>query len=182
LRGVSGYTLKEWILRWQTWLRTLQPEDNPHATIAGGSPELGRVRVGDLLLHGQHYDAAARNFQAALARAPQSSALRFRASQAELAAGRKDVSEQRLGKLDDLDGPHAGWFALRGRFDAEAGNSEAALAASTMALSLDPWSELVACEGHQSNLLGGDPWQLPDPKDPERQKLCQMARARPAVQ
>jgi hypothetical protein len=182
LRGVSGYTLKEWILRWQTWLRTLQPEDNPRAMIAGGSPELGRVRVGDLLLHGQHYDAAARNFEAALARAPQSSALRFRASQAELAAGRKQLSEQRLGKLDELDGPHAGWFALSGRFAAEAGNKEAAQAASTMALSLDPWSELVACEGHQSNLLGGDPWQLPDPEDPQRQKLCEMARARPPVQ
>jgi hypothetical protein len=182
LRGVSGYTLKEWILRWQTWLRTLQPEGNPHAMIAGGSPELGRVRVGDLFLHGQHYEAAARNFEAALAHAPQSSALRFRASQAELAAGHKELSEQRLGKLDDLDGPHAGWFALRGRFDAEAGNKEAGELASTMALSLDPWSELVACEGHQSSLLGGDPWQLPDPETPERQKLCEMARARPQVQ
>ena len=150
--------------------------------IAGGSPELGRVRVGDLFLRGQHYDAAARNFEAALARAPQSSALRFRASQAELAAGRKDLAEQRLGKLDELDGPHAGWFALRGRFAAEAGNSQAAQEASTMALSLDPWSELVACEGHQSTLLGGDPWQLLDPRDPQRQKLCEMARARPAAQ
>ncbi|HEU4578531.1 MAG TPA: tetratricopeptide repeat protein [Polyangiaceae bacterium] len=182
LRGVSGYTLKEWIVRWQTWLRALSPEDDPHATIAASSPELGRVRVGDLFLHGQHYDAAARNFEAALAHAPQSSALRFRSSQAQLAAGRKQLAEQRLGKLKELDGPHAGWFALRARFDAEAGDSEAARAASTMALSLDPWSELVACEGHQSNLLGADPWQLPDPGDPDRRKLCEMARARPPVQ
>jgi hypothetical protein len=51
-----------------------------------------------------------------------------------------------------------------------------------MALSLDPWSELVACEGHQSTLLGSDPWQLPEPTDPQRQKLCAKARARPQIQ
>jgi len=182
LRGVSGYNLSEWNLRWQSWLRTREPAIPPRNMIAGGSPELGRVRIGDLLLRGQYYDAAARNFAAALARAPQSSALRFRASEADLAAGRGALADERLGKLDDLDGPHAGWFALRGRFAAEAGQKEAAEAASTMALSLDPWSELVACEGHQSGLLGGDPWQLPDPEDATRQKLCTMARARPQVQ
>jgi hypothetical protein len=51
-----------------------------------------------------------------------------------------------------------------------------------MATSLDPWSELVACEGHLRALLGSDPWELPDPSDPTRQKLCFMARARPPVQ
>jgi tetratricopeptide (TPR) repeat protein len=182
LRSVSGYSLPEWNLRWQTWLRTIQPVAPARGMIAGGSPELGRVRVGDLLLHGQYYEAAARNFAAALALSPQSSALRFRASEADLAAGRSALAAERLGQVDDLDGPHAGWFALRGRFDAEAGRTEAAAAAATMALSLDPWSELVACEGHQSGLLGGDPWQLPDPKDATRQKLCAMARARAQVQ
>jgi hypothetical protein len=182
LRSATGYGLQEWIVRWQVWLRGLDAGAATAGMIAAGSPELGRVRVGDLLLRGQFYDAAARNFEAALVHAPQSSALRFRASQAELALDRTELAEQRLGKLDDLDGPHAGWFALRGRFAAEAGRTEAAEAASTMALSLDPWSELVACEGHLSGLLGGDPWQLPDPKDPLRQKLCAMARARPQVQ
>jgi tetratricopeptide (TPR) repeat protein len=182
LRSASGYDLKEWIARWQVWLRGLDSGAGARTMATTASPELGRVRLGDLLLHGQYYDAAARNFETALAHAPQSSALRFRASQAELAAGRTEQAEQRLGKLDDLDGPHAGWFALRGRFDAEAGRAQAAEAASTMALSLDPWSELVACEGHLSGLLGADPWQLPDPKEPLRQKLCAMARARPQVQ
>jgi len=51
-----------------------------------------------------------------------------------------------------------------------------------MALSLDPWSELVACEGHLRGLLGADPWQLPDPTDEERRRLCFMARARAPVQ
>lgn len=181
LRGVSGYDLKQWIARWQAELRALQLPEIARAQ-PGAGHELVRVRVGDLLMLNQHYDAAARHFGAALARVPQASALRYRASQAELGAGRRAEAEARLGTLDTLDGPHAGWFALRGRFDAEAGNAEAALANSTMALSLDPWSELVACEGQQSTLLGSDPWQLPDPTDPQRQKLCATARARPPIQ
>jgi len=182
LRGVTGYTLKEWILRWQAQLRSLQVPEAPPGFGAGGAPDLARVRLGDLLLHGQYYDAAARRFEATLAQLPQASALRFRASQAELAAGRHELAEARLGQQSDLDGPHAGWFALRARFDREAGNTAAAAEASRMALSLDPWSELVACEGYQSGLLGGDPWQLPDPGDAARQRLCAMARARPPVQ
>jgi hypothetical protein len=182
LRSVTGYTLVEWILRWQEQLRSLQVPEAPPGSGSGGAPDLARVRLGDLLLHGQYYDAAARRFEATLAQVPQASALRFRASQAELAAGRHELAEARLGKQDDLDGPHAGWFALRARFDREAGNLASAVRASHMALSLDPWSELVACEGYQSGLLGGDPWQLPDPGDPARQRLCFMARARPPVQ
>ncbi|MEY4549968.1 MAG: hypothetical protein RL685_6163, partial [Pseudomonadota bacterium] len=181
LRGVSGYDLKQWIARWQAELRTKELATARSQQMTMGN-ELVRVRVGDLLMYNQHFDAAARHFTQALGRVPQASALRYRASQAELSAGRPVEAEARLGKLDDLDGPHAGWFALRGRFDAEAGNAQAAADSSTMALSLDPWSELVACEGHQSNLLGSDPWQLPDPPDPLRQKLCATARARPPIQ
>ena len=182
LRGVTGYTLVEWILRWQEQLRSLKVPEAPPGFGSGGAPDLARVRLGDLLLHGQYYEAAARRFEATLAQVPQASALRFRASQAELAAGRHELAEARLGQQSDLDGPHAGWFALRARFEKEAGNSAAAAQASRMALSLDPWSELVACEGYQSGLLGGDPWQLPDPSDAARQRLCFMARARAPVQ
>jgi hypothetical protein len=182
LRSVSGYDLKQWIARWQAELRALElPSESRNPQLSMGH-ELVRVRVGDLLMQNQHFDAAARHFGAALARAPQASALRYRATQAELGAGRRAEAEARLGTLDTLDGPHAGWFALRGRFDAEAGNAEAAANNSTMALSLDPWSELVACEGHQSTLLGSDPWQLPEPTDPRRQKLCATARARAPIQ
>jgi predicted Zn-dependent protease len=140
------------------------------------------MRLGDLLLRAQHFEAAAQYFDAARQTAPGVSALRFRASQAELAAGRADIAAARLGELEDIDGPHAGWFALRGRFQAEALDSAAAARSSRMALSLDPWSELVACEGHSYALLGADPWQLQDPSDPARRRLCLMARARPPVQ
>jgi hypothetical protein len=84
--------------------------------------------------------------------------------------------------LEGLDGPHAGWFALKGRFQVEAGQTQQGAEALRMASSLDPWSELVACEGHAGALLGSDPWALPDPRDPQRQRVCFMARARPPVQ
>lgn len=181
LRSVTGYTLEEWILRWQTQLRA-QEFPEPAASSSGPAPDLSSVRVGDLLLHEQYFAAAAQRFEAALRLAPKASALRFRTSGAALAAGQRDVAVERLGQVEDLDGPHAGWFALRGRFEAEAGHAEGAELNSTLALSLDPWSELVACEGYQGALLGADPWQLRDPPDPVRRELCFMARARAPVQ
>ncbi len=183
LRGVSGYGLGEWIARWQGHLRALELPVAAHAVDPSApGADMRDVRLGDLLLRGQHFEAAARYFDAARQMAPQVSALRFRASQAELAAGRPGTAAARLGELEDIDGPHAGWFALRGRLQAEALDSAAATRSSRMALSLDPWSELVACEGHSHALLGADPWQPQDPMDPARRRLCLMARARPPVQ
>jgi hypothetical protein len=206
LRSVTGWGLRDWIARWQEWLRTqvapASPPD-PAGTVAEAvgerpllpgvppgvafaapapAPDMRRVRLGDLLLRGQHFQAAAHVFGQTLTAAPGVSALRFRASEAELAAHRPDAARERLGRVEELDGPHAGWFALKSRFDAEAGDRENAEKASRMASSLDPWSELVACEGHLRALLGSDPWELPDPSDPTRQALCFMARARPPVQ
>jgi hypothetical protein len=206
LRSVTGLGLQEWIARWQNYLRAQgavagaapqAPGDGDPTNgmlapgtaggagpggSAGTAPDMRAVRLGDLLLRGQHYEAAARLFDEALAGAPRAAALRFRASEANLAANHPDLARERLGPPADLDGPHAGWFALKGRFDAEAGDAKSAEEASRMATSLDPWSELVACEGHLRGLLGSDPWELPDPSDPTRQKLCFMARARAPVQ
>jgi hypothetical protein len=213
LRGVTGWGLRDWIARWQEWLRTqvatapaaadpgavaasagerplmpgvlpapAAPPGAPPTAAPAAAPDMRSVRLGDLLLRGQHFQAAAYVFGQTLAAAPGVSALRFRASEAELAANRPDAARERLGRVEELDGPHAGWFALKSRFDAEAGDRESAEKASRMASSLDPWSELVACEGHLRALLGSDPWELPDPSDPTRQALCFMARARPPVQ
>lgn len=183
LRGVSGYTLSEWIRRWQIWLRGSGPADVVEVADNGSAPpDMRHVRLGDLLFRGQYFGAAAHHFEAALELSPRVSALRFRSSQAELAAGELEDAQASLGSVREVDTPHAGWFALRGRFDAEAGDTSNAALASEMALSLDPWSEVVACEGHLRGMLGGDPWVLHDPEDAARQRLCFMARARPPVQ
>ncbi len=183
LIAVSGYSLGEWILRWQVHLLDLDVP-TPEAAVQGGSaaPDVRAIRLGDLLMRGQHFTAAARRFEEARALAPSVAALRYRASQARLGAGDPKLAASLLGQSKELDGPHAGWFALRGRFDRETGNTEAGTQASRMALSLDPWSEIVACEGYVENLLGSDPWEVPQPTDPAKQLLCTTARARPPVQ
>jgi hypothetical protein len=184
LRSVSGYGLDEWIARWQGYLRGLhsEAEEEEAGKPAAMNTDMRSVRLGDLLLRGQHYGAAARLFEDALTASPAAAALRFRASEAELGANHPEAARARLGELEGLDGPHAGWFALKGRFQAEAGQATEAAEALRMASSLDPWSELVACEGHASTVYGSDPWALPDPRDPLRQRLCFSARARPPVQ
>jgi hypothetical protein len=183
LLSVSGQPLSEWIRRWQVHLRGLQlPEAAATPEAASAGADMRGVRLGDLLLRGQHYAAAAHYFEQARQSAPAVSALRFRASQAELAQGHTQAAAALLGSVEEIDGPHAGWFALRGRFEAEAGDAGAAAQSSDIALSLDPWSELVACEGHLRGLLGADPWKLVEPTDPARQRLCAVARARAPVQ
>jgi hypothetical protein len=159
-----------------------QPPATPPTSTPTSTPDMRGVRLGDLLLRGQHYKAAARLFDEALAAAPRVSALRFRASEAALAENHLEDASGRLGRVEELDGPHAGWFALKARFYAAAGDQKSADEAARMATSLDPWSELVACDGQLRALLGGDPWELLDPSDPTRQKLCFMARARAPVQ
>ncbi len=183
LRAVSGFGLRDWITIWQQHLLSRETEAAADPVQAqGGAADMRAVRLGDLLLRGQHFDCAARIFEDARRAAPGASALRYRASEAELARGRKAAAVEQLGTLEELDGPHAAWFALDARFKAEAGQAAAAERSSEMALSLDPWSELVACEGQLRGLLGADPWELPDPSNEDRRRLCSMARARPPVQ
>jgi tetratricopeptide repeat protein len=183
LRSVSGYGLDEWIVRWEGYLRGLHTEAEEEAgKPAAMNTDMRSVRLGDLLLRGQHFGAAARLFEDALAASPGSAALRFRASEAELGANHPEAARAQLGELEGLDGPHSGWFALKGRFQAEAGQAKEGTEALRMASSLDPWSELAACDGHAGFVYGADPWSLPDPHDPLRQRLCFSARARPPVQ
>jgi len=186
LRSITGYGLQAWIGRWQDYLRGLAPsapapEQQPEKP-SSAALDMRGVRLGDLLFRGQHYVAAARRFEQLLTASPAAAALRFRAAEAELGAHHDELARERLGQLAQLEGPHAGWFALQGRFDAEAGRAEPAGEALRMATSLDPWSELVACDGQLRGMLGSDPWELPDPSDPARRKLCFMARSRPPVQ
>lgn len=183
LRGVTGFGLRDWIVIWQQHLLARDSGAGDELVRPShGGPDIRAVRLGDLLLKGQHFEAAARVFEGARRATPEVSALRYRASQAELARGRREAAVEQLGSLDELDGPHASWFALDARYKLEAGQAAAAELSSEMALSLDPWSELVACEGHLRGLLGADPWELPEPSSEDRRRLCSMARARPPVQ
>jgi len=85
----------------------------------------------------------------------------------------------RLGKVADLAGPHAGWFALSGRFAAEAGDRQQAEAWFRVAIALDPLSVDVACEGRWRPAEGTGQSSLPMPGDPARRALCAGALRAP---
>lgn len=193
LRSVSGYSLKEWIARWQAYLRALPPLDpsaeEPLVPEDAGLRLSRATRYGDLLLSGQHFAAAERYFAEAVELAPSSPSFRARLARARLGTRDEAGAREALGSFDDVAAPHAAWLALHARFavdgareagDATAAGQQASRDA-TWALGLDPWSELVACEGHAAELRGADPWLLHTPTSPASQRLCELARARPSV-
>jgi hypothetical protein len=194
LRSVSGYTLKEWIVRWQGHLRELElPEASEEQFYADADARgLSRsARLGDLLLSNQHFEAARQYFEQGQRVAPRLPAFRVRLSRAELALRHPEAARAALGELDDVAAAYGAWLALHARFALEDGASAAGSGAQdpgpqaqrdlTWALGLDPWSEIVACEGYAEDELGADPWSLRSPTRAERRRLCEFARARPSV-
>jgi hypothetical protein len=198
LRSVSGYSLKQWILRWQAHLRQLELGDVEEERFFadGDAHQLSKSsRLGDLLFQEQHFEAAAQYFADAHAVAPQLPAFRVRLGQAELAQRDPDAARQAIGSIDDIAAPTGAWLAMHARFLLEDASSEASDAAATggkdpgpqaqrdltWALGLDPWSEVVACEGYSEEQLGADPWQMRTPATAERKRLCELARTRPSV-
>jgi hypothetical protein len=180
LRSVTGYSLSEWIVRWQVWLRS-----RPAPPATGTEPEISRearddlprrLRLGDLLFGRGQSKAASVQLDLALKGAPREAALRWRAARAHLAIQELDDAVTALGKAGDVRSLHGAWFALTGRVQAEAKDPRADLS-FRMGIAVDPLSEDVACEG-QWTPRGGGAAPAP-PKEPNRRALCLSARKIP---
>jgi hypothetical protein len=91
-----------------------------------------------------------------------------------LLADRAEEAKRRLGKLEDMKGPHGPWFGLNERFAREAGDGEAAKRSFALGLALDPLAEEVGCEGRVTLPGAAAPADLPS--DPSRRALCSAAR------
>ena len=174
LRSVTGYGLDRWQARWQEHLasgsRSTEVAPTP-ALPRGGVGDVARsVRLGDLLFQRGHYAAAAAELGTASRQAPRESSIRWRLSRALDGAGHREEAVGRLGKVADLAGPHAGWFALSGRFAADAGDRQQAEAWFRVAIALDPLSVDAACEGRWRPAEGTAQSSLPE--DPARRVLC----------
>jgi hypothetical protein len=126
-------------------------------------------------------ESARAHYDEALAAAPRVAAMRYRAGLGALAVDPEADLSAALGAREKLVGAHAGWLALDSLRSRRAGKPEDAALASHMALGMDPWSELVACEGESAELRGASPVRLTEPVDPDRRRLCEGARARPPV-
>ncbi len=194
MRSVTGYPLKFWISRWQTFLVAAPPPAadraqqraprDPGLTRVAVGDLVRRVRLGDLLLSRGYSTAAAAELDPAVDIAGTEGAVRWRAAKAELGAGRTDQARIRLGQITDVDSVVGPWFALRGRLLREAGDPDAADRAFRIGIAADPLSEEVACEGlWLPRAPGANGAKVaappPLPSDPARRKLCESARELP---
>jgi len=182
LRSVSGYDLAAWASLWQHSL--LKGSERAQERRSRGSRGelkelLRRARLGDLTASKGHFAAALVELEPALTRASSEPGLRWRAGRAALAGGEGVRANRLIGGLGDVNSAHGGWFALHGRLRRQAGDSAAAEASFRMALSLDPLSEDVACEGAFRPRAGPSATDAPLPADRSRRDLCDAARALP---
>jgi hypothetical protein len=192
LRSVTGYDLTVWKERWKRQLLALNTPGKSAApqvaevlrgrraaTQAGARELLRHVRLGDLLMGREHFRAALGPLEAAVGEADKEPAVRFRAARAALGAGESARAFESLGGLDNIHGPHGGWFALEGRKLREQRDA-AADGRFRLGLSLDPLAEAVACEGYfasrRAEKSASNTPEARVPADPAMVELCREAR------
>jgi hypothetical protein len=202
LRSVSGYDLSSWILRWQDYLKKLPKErDAAPGGTAGAAGATGKeegdgmlralegnsvptnardrarkLRTGDLLFARGAPGLAAARFRGAFASDPSDPTVRARLGKSLIADGKADEAAPLFQSSRDLEMPHAGWFALQGRYRRAQG-LPSATEAFDFAVALDPYLEDAACDG-QFGLpdARGQRAPAPVPSEPERGALCVSAR------
>jgi hypothetical protein len=183
MRSVSGYGVAEWQLLWREALEgkfespEISEENEPSERL--GPRALGRVlRLTELLTVEGFAAEGAEIAAPELDRASHSAAYRFLVGRAALLSGRQDA-ELLLGRLEDVEGPHAGWLALHG---ATAWTESSHLGAESIfqqAVGLDPLLPEVACRG--KILVGNEPTFRSDVslvEGPGRD-LCEHAKTLP---
>jgi hypothetical protein len=197
MKSVSGYDLHDWILRWQHYLLTLpEKPEAPHAEAPEPSAlealqehsvkvdarqRVREVRTSELLFGRGAPVLAAERLKRAFTSDPNDPGVRYRLGRSLIAFGQGEVAAPLFLQPErELEGLHAGWLALKGRFlkDEQGKQQETpARQAFDFALSLDPYLEDAACDGA---------FRVPDaaghlgsselPSDPARRALCEAAR------
>ncbi|MBN1612351.1 MAG: hypothetical protein JW940_37315 [Polyangiaceae bacterium] len=149
LRSVTGYTLESWLARWKLHLSSIPNESDEarsHHDDGAPTPELvGAVRLGDLLVARGFASAATVPLAEAVQTAPALASVRARLAQALLDAGRQNEARAALGRLEQLDGLHAGWLASRGEVLVSDGDRAGAAKAFDLALGIAPLLPEAAC-------------------------------------
>lgn len=151
MRGVSGYGVAEWQLLWRSSLedRFVRPEISEETLPSErlGPRALGRVlRLTELLTVEGFAAEGAELGAPELDRASHSAAYRFLVGRAALLSGRDDA-DLLLGRLEDVDGPHAGWLALYGANNWASSSHLGAESFFEQSVGLDPLLPEVACRG-----------------------------------
>jgi hypothetical protein len=152
LRGVSGYSLDQWVLRWQREFLAVAPtmpmRDAALPEVDDRGVQLVQgLRLGQLLLGRRHWETASEVFAALPAEQPRVPALCFRHALAELARGRLSAAEEALGTVDSMSHLDGAWLSVHGRLSSQAGRVAAANESFERSLAFAPTVERVACRG-----------------------------------
>jgi hypothetical protein len=195
LASVSGYDLEAWVTRWHDHLMKLSetPEGVPKGP--SGSAELDRevfggttvptsardraraLRTAELLLGRGQGAAATVPLRGALSAGPTDPTVRLALGESLVASGRAAAAPPLFASDADLDFPQGGWYALRGRFQREAGDKASAESSFAFGIALDPYGEEAACEGmFRPRDAAGRRLPASFPASPERRALCESAR------
>lgn len=185
MRSVTGYDLETWNSRWQKHLERWEPpapkelEAEPVTDVTTDYRDVvRRVRLGEILLSRGHATAAAAQLEPTLEGGGRSPAIRYRVARALIDSDRLDDARALVQDAAEVDSLHGGWFALKGRFQREAGEIPAADASYRVGVSVDPLNVVVACGGYWPRAPAGDS-AFTLPADPTRRALCETARKIP---
>lgn len=190
LRSASGYDLPSWIVRWRAHLVAL-PVERPGDVPAPGlvtsqrrsARELARgARAAELLFQRGAPGASAVRLERALEADSGDPRLRWRLGRSLIADGRSGDAKPLFDDIQAVDAPHAGWFALSGRFRRESGAAGAAKESFESALALDPYLEDAACLGSFEAPKSGDNGRAsgaPAVLGSKEQPLCEAAKKIP---
>jgi hypothetical protein len=190
LVSVSGYTLSQWILRWQDSLlkEPRQQRRLPHDTgmdkrgqaTDDGAPGFGvdaarRLRLAEMLEERRHYPVVAEQLAPFEKTAQLPPELAHRSALALLMLGRMDAAKGFVSwpRVTHLDGT---WLAIRGRVLATTGDPVDAETAFLQSLAFAPTLDKVACRGFSAGEFESSGEVLIPPGTEPWLSLCRAAR------
>jgi hypothetical protein len=149
LRGVSGYSLAEWMRKWQHVVASdtvSDAESSPEAHV-----DYRNLRLGMLLGERRHWAASIAQLERASASGPRDPEANHRVALAHLILGHPHVAEATLALADERRFSDGTWLSIQGRVEELLGHRNAAESAFERSLSFAPTLERVACRGAASS-------------------------------
>lgn len=149
LLSVTGYPLDVWLELWRREL--FETARAPEARPTPYSVDAGRLlRLAELMLSERLAEPAVALARRAVERMPDAALPRVLEAEALLASDRPWAARSALASMPPSEERHGPFLALKGRFELESGRPAEARAYLDHAVSLNPFSELVACAGRSA--------------------------------
>ncbi len=181
LAAATGYTQKDWILRWRVALSKEHESSKLHDDVANRLPserdlDMARsTRLAELFISRRAWRAVDQTLSQNRVLESNQPELRASAGLAKLQQGAPANALESIGAAEGLAGLQGDWLALRGRALRDLGRKSEAELHFDLALAFAPTDERVCCEGRsQTDSLAEDLSTLFI--DSIRRPLCLAAR------